>query len=250
MELLQGDCLELLKNIKDNSVDLVVIDPPYEFGTGGAFGAKKRKYHKEYTSLDKASTPLDKRKIKSRNETMFVSKGFDFTILDELIRVMKKTNIYVWCSKLQVSKLLNYFEDRGCNIDILTWHKTNPTPTCNNTYLSDTEYCIFARENGVKVNGTYHTKRKYYVSPANVEDKKLYKHPTIKPLNIIENLIINSSNEGDVVLDCFMGSGTTGVACRKLNRDFIGIEIDSEYFKIAKNRIEEVRLYEQQRLLG
>lgn len=74
-----------------------------------------------------------------------------------------------------------------------------------------------------------------------MEDKKLYKHPTIKPLNIIENLVINSSNENDVVLDCFMGSGTTGVACKKLNRKFIGIEIDEKYFEIAKNRIEEVK---------
>ena len=66
---------------------------------------------------------------------------------------------------------------------------------------------------------------------------KIYKHPTIKPLNIIENLIINSSNENDIVLDCFCGSGTTGVACKELNRKFIGIEIDREYHKIAVDRL-------------
>jgi len=93
-------------------------------------------------------------------------------------------------------------------------------------------------KNGVKIYGNYHTKRKYYVTPANVEDKKKYNHPTIKPLNIIENLIINSSQENDTVLDCFMGSGTTGVACKRLNRNFIGIEIDEKYFEIAKERIE------------
>lgn len=110
---------------------------------------------------------------------------------------------------------------------------------CNNQYLNDTEYCLFVRDSGVKVGGTYHTKRKYYVSSTNVENKKKYKHPTIKPLNIIKNFVLNSSNEGDTVLDCFMGSGTTGVACNLLNRNFVGIELDEKYFEIAEERIKK-----------
>lgn len=105
--------------------------------------------------------------------------------------------------------------------------------------MSDTEYCVFAREKNVKLYGNYHTKKKFYVSPANTDDKKKYHHPTIKPMEMISNLIINSSKEGDTVLDCFMGSGTTGVAARNLNRNFIGIEIDQEYFNTAKERIEK-----------
>ena len=247
-KLHNGDCLEVMKDIPDNSVDLVIIDPPYQFtngGGGGAFGSKKRKYHQEYNSLyyekpRKNETFLDKAKREQRNELRFISNGFDFEVLNELERIMKATNIYIWCSKMQVSKLLKYFEEKGCNIDILTWHKTNPTPTMNNTYANDTEYLIFAREKGVRVYGTYHTKRKYYVTPTNKVDKKLYKHPTIKPLHIIKNLIINSSNEGNTVLDCFMGSGTTGVACKELNRNFIGVELDEEYFNTAKERIEKI----------
>lgn len=131
---------------------------------------------------------------------------------------------------------MTFFKDY--NIDLLTWHKTNPTPTCNNKYLSDTEYLLFFRENGVKVYGEYCTKKKYYVTPTNKADKDKYRHPTIKPLNIMENIVLNSSKEGEVVLDCFMGSGTTGVACKKLGRDFIGVELDKEYFEIAKERIE------------
>ena len=250
IDLKQGDCLELLKDIPDKSIDLVIIDPPYEFKGakgGGAFGDKQRNYHKEYIELyKKTGSTKETERLRIMSNTMkniqhnkVLSKGFNFEVLDELLRLMKKVNIYIWCSKDQVRKILNYFENKNCVIDILTWHKTNPTPMCNNTYLSDTEYLIFAREKGVKIYGTYHTKKKYYVSPANVKDKKLYKHPTIKPLNIIENLIINSSQESDTVLDCFMGSGTTGVACKKLNRNFIGIEIDENYFNIAKKRIEE-----------
>lgn len=227
IDLRQGDCLELLKDIPDNSIDLVVIDPPYDFMSkhysfgktyagAGAFGTLSRTYHKE---LDDSN----------------IITGINEDVLKELIRVQKKVNIYIWCSKEQILKYMNFFKDY--NMDLLTWHKTNPVPTCSNKYLSDTEYILFFREKGVKIYGTYATKKKYYVTPTNKEDKKLYKHPTIKPLEIIENLIINSSQENDTILDCFMGSGTTGVACKNLNRNFIGIELDEKYFNIAKERI-------------
>lgn len=228
------DCLEGLKAIPDNSVDLIVTDPPYEIvagGAGGAFGADKRTYHAAYAELDHVKD------VKSGIRC----DGFDFTVLDECCRVLKKINIYVWCSKLQVRKLLAYFEDRGCVTDILTWHKTNPTPTCNNTYLSDTEYLIFAREKGVKVYGSYATKKKYYVSPTNKADKAKYGHPTIKPLDITQNLLINSSQEGDIILDPFMGSGTTAEACIRLGRHYIGFEMSAEYHAIAMERIKKVK---------
>lgn len=166
-----------------------------------------------------------------------LTKGFDYDILHEFVRVMRSVNIYVWCSKDQIRKYIDFFKDLNCSTDLLTWHKTNPVPTCNNKYLSDTEYLLFFREKGVKVFGTYSTKRKYYVTPANKNDKKLYSHPTIKPLDIIQNIIINSSEENATVLDPFMGSGTTGVACLNTNRKFIGMEIDKDYFEIAKKRI-------------
>ena len=70
-------------------------------------------------------------------------------------------------------------------------------------------------------------------------DRKKYNHPTCKPIPLLTNHIVNSSNEGDTVLDCFMGSGSTGVACANTNRKFIGIELDENYFNIAKQRIEE-----------
>ena len=221
IRLKKGDCLELLKDIPDKSVDLVIIDPPYEInanGSGGAFGKEKRKYHSEVKTL---------------------SDGITNLVLDELVRLMKKINIYIWCNKNQLRQYIDYFEELGATTDLLTWHKTNPVPTCNNKYLSDTEYLLYFRKDGVPMYGTYATKKKYYVTPTNKEDKKLYNHPTIKPVDIIKNLIINSSQEKDVVLDCFMGSGTTGVACKKLNRNFIGMELNEEYFEIAKKRINE-----------
>lgn len=223
VDLRCGDCLELMKDLPDNSVDLVIIDPPYEIisgKSGGCFGREKREYHAQLYD-----TGLD--------------KGIDNIVLDELIRIMKKINIYIWCNKNQLRQFIDYFEDLGATTDLLTWHKTNPVPTCNNKYLSDTEYLLYFRKSGVNMYGSYETKKKYYVTPTNKKDKQLYKHPTIKPLNIIENLVINSSKENDTILDCFMGSGTTGVAALKHNRNFIGIEIDKNYFEIAKERIEK-----------
>lgn len=152
---------------------------------------------------------------------------------------MKVPNIYLWCNKNQLRQYIDFFEDKGCTTDLLTWHKTNPVPTCNAKYLSDTEYCLFFRADSPYFGGYYETKHKYWVTQTNKKDKEQYGHPTIKPIEIIRNLIINSSKEGDIVLDPFMGSGTTAVAAKQLNRHFIGYEIDKTYYETALRRIAE-----------
>ena len=219
-KLYNGDCLEVMDRlIEDKSIDLVVIDPPYEIKTmKGGWTIGKRKYE---------------------DEVSFMIDGFSEEVLNLLCKKMKKINIYIYCSKLQVPKLLNYFINKKCNFEILTYHKTNPTPLCGNTYLPDTEYIIFAREKGVKIYGEYKTKFKYYTDKVNKDDKKKYGHPTCKPVPLLEKHIVNSTNENDIVLDCLMGSGSTGVDCMNTNRRFIGVEIDKDYFDIAKNRVEE-----------
>ena len=126
----------------------------------------------------------------------------------------------------QLFSLIDYFQKKKCNWNLLTWHKTNPIPTCGNKYLSDTEYCLFFREKGVKLYGSFDTKFTYYVTHSNMKDKKQFHHPTIKPLEIVKNHIINSTQENDLVLDCFMGSGTTAMACKELNRNFLGFELN------------------------
>jgi DNA modification methylase len=144
---------------------------------------------------------------------------------------------------------MKYFIDgKNCIFEIFTWHKTNPTPTHNNCYPPDTEYCLMFREKGTGMGGTMDTLKKYYLSPLNVNDKKLYNHPTIKPLEVVKNHIFNSSKENDIVLDPFMGSGTVGVACKELNRRYIGFEINKEYHKIAVNRLNGILANGQQSL--
>lgn len=221
-----ADCLNGIKQIPDNSVDLLVTDPPYVVGSkhgGGAFGTgeKSKSTQNHYEQIQP------------------ISDGFTTAVLDECCRVLKKVNAYVWCSKNQLLDLMQYFKDRKCNIDILTWHKTNPVPACNNKYLSDTEYLVFAREKGVKVYGSFETKRKYWITPLNTKDKNLWQHPTIKPLDIIYTLVYNSSQVGGVVLDPFIGSGTTAVAARNLGRHYIGFEIDQKYYDKAIERLSQ-----------
>ena len=123
---------------------------------------------------------------------------------------------------------------------MLVWCKTNSTPFCNNNYLPDLEYCLLFREQTCKLNDGYDLKSRWYISPTNKSDKDLYEHPTIKPLELVKRHILHSTQEGDVVLDCFMGSGTTGVACIETNRNFIGVEIDPHYFKIAEDRLKGI----------
>lgn len=217
-----ADCYEAIKCIPDKSVDLVIIDPPYEIPhtTGGGM------------LEDKGIRPM----FDSLEENNLAA-SFDFSILGELERVMKKRNIYIWCNKLLIPKLFEHY--KGSMFDLITWHKTNAMPLCGSKYLTDTEYCLYFHDT-LKLNTTYDTAKTHYELPINLADKQRYHHATIKPLQILQNLIINSSNEGDVVLDCFAGSGSTLVGAKNLNRKYLGFEIAERWYKVAKNRLNNI----------
>ena len=220
------DCLQGLRLIPDNSIDLIVTDPPYQIDG----------VH-EYKGND-----LGKRLINYQGKLMDdnLVSGFDTAILDEMYRVMKVPNIYIWCNIAQVPMYIKYFAlEKGCKMDILIWHKTNPMPCCNNKWLTDKEYCLYFRKGGYCNPSGYAEAKTVWHLPTNVKDKKLYGHPTIKPLPIIENIIRNSSKEGDVVLDAFIGSGTTAVACIKNGRKYLGFENNEVYYEVAQNRIKQ-----------
>lgn len=155
------------------SVDCIITDPPYELqqhSGAGAFGRANRDYHQ---GIDHLQT------------------GVSDTILYEMLRVCKRPNMYIFCSKEQLPQMFSFALKNGLSYDLLTWHKTNPVPTCNNKYLSDTEYIMFMRK-GANLCGTYETKRKYYVTPTNTADKRAYGHPTVKPLPLVRNFVVNS----------------------------------------------------------
>lgn len=229
IKLYLGNSNELIKDILDNSVDLIVIDPPYLLNmSGGKKGTSD--IAKTLLSLEKELTQVN------------LVNGYDMTILDDLVRVMNKINIYIWCNIAQIKSYLDYFIGKlDCSFEILIWNKTNAMPLFNNKYLSDKEYCLYFRKRGYCNPPTYQKGKTVFCLPTTQKEKKKYHHPTIKPLSIIERFIENSSRENETILDCFMGSGTTGEAVVNIggNRKFIGMEINEEYYNTAKERIEE-----------
>lgn len=220
------DCYKAIKDIPDKSIDCIYTDIPYLYVNGGVceseFGdrfAKKRKQLKE-------------------NE---ICNGCDYSIFDDLCRVMKKINIYIWCSKLQLLDIMKYFiEKKSCLFELLTWNKSNPQPGCNNIWLPDIEYCLYFREKGVVLNDGYELKSKWYASPINTKDKDKFSHPTIKPLQLVERHLKHATQPNDVILDTFLGSGTTAVACKNIGRQYIGFEINKKWFDIAKDRLNNI----------
>lgn len=222
IRLLKGDCIELLKTLPDKSVDLILTDPPYEYQNGGG-----------------GSSSLGSRAGKRNDDIEFISYSFDMnTVFNEFIRVCKIPNMLIFCSNRQISKIMGWFEnyDKNLSVTLLTWVKTNPIPTANNCYLSDLEFCIHVKGSGATINNDvpFDYKRKAYISKLVTIDRF---HPAQKPDELLKRYLMVHSNENDVVLDCFMGSGSTGVMCKKLNRNFIGIEITDKYFDIAQKRI-------------
>ena len=228
-DIYNEDCYEAIKKIPDKSVDLIIIDPPYELETEGS---KENSISKSFANMN--------------NDIKSLSQGIDLSILKELTRIMKRHNIYIWCNKKQILEYMKYFvEEQGCVFEIMTWLKTNPTPLCGGNYLIDKEFCLYFRK-GVKLNTRFETASTYWLSSKNKEDRDAFEHPTVKPLSIIKKLIGNSSNENDIVADFFLGSGTTCVAAKELNRQYIGFEIDKQYYDIAVKRLNGINANGQQ----
>lgn len=217
-----GDSYKLIKSIPDKSIDMIYTDPPYDFHCGmGDGGIFKNRIAGKYDDI----------------KGTILTKGIDDSILNEFVRIMKNINIYLWCNKVQIKSYLNFFSDYDTLFEILTWHKANPTPMTKNTFLPDTEYCLYFRQKGMSLNDGYELKHKYFLSKQNKADKELYMHPTIKPLPFVKAHILHSTQPNDIVLDPFAGSGTTCVACRETERRYLGIEIDKYYHKISVDRL-------------
>lgn len=216
--LYQGDCLEVMPTL--GPVDAVVTDPPYVLSDSvpGAshFGMSLNKFHSDAYKA--------------------IVSGVDYEALFIAVsEICKPVNAFVFCSNKQISSLMAECEGRGLATTLLVWHKTNAAPFANGVWRGDIEYIVHTRGNGATFNGGAIEKTKVIPHPIVQDDR----HPTVKPLPVIERLVRNCSDEGETILDPFMGSGTTLVACAKLGRKGIGIELDPDYFDIACKRVEE-----------
>ena len=222
IELWHGDCLEMMKDIPNASIDLVVTDPPYKTTSRGSSGG---------------TGGILKEEINKRGK-VFKYNDIEFNEwLPELYRVLKDTgHAYIMSNNKNLKNMLMEIENVGFNIyKTLIWAKNSPIT--NMYYMDSHEYIIFCRKGKAKRINNCGTK-----SVLNVDNPRNKVHPTEKPVELMEVLVTNSSQEGELVFDPFMGSGSTGIACINNNRNFIGIELDETYFNIAKERIENAKL--------
>jgi len=214
--ILNENCMHTLASLEDNSVDMILTDIPY--GAVTKNGEERAKYSGQLRKLDKGAA----------DEVTFDIQNF----IQECYRVCKGT-IYIFCGKEQVSTVFSYFSNKK---DGMTrhciWHKNNPAPSNGqHMWLDAFENCVFFK----KRKQTFNQVCKHSVWQYPVGRSK--KHPTEKPLDLFKYLIESSSNEGDLIFDPCLGSGTTALAAKQLGRNYLGVEINEEYYKVALERI-------------
>ena len=218
--LYNGDCRNVFNGIDSESVDLLVTDCPFKTIS---VGSKTPKGGIFLTREAKAGK-------------MFRHNDIEFSEwLPEVYRILKQdTHCYIMINARNLAELQQKAEKVGFQFqNILIWYKNNATP--NKYYLNAYEMILMLRKGKAKNINNMGTKNVLQIN--NIIGNK--NHPTEKPVELMKILIENSTVGGDLVIDPFMGAGSTGIACKELNRDFIGIEIDEKYFKIAKERIED-----------
>ncbi len=230
------DCVSSMNRISSGHIDLILTDPPYNL----ANFMKNRDTN-----------------LKRMRENFFGAAGWDDLSfenweksMDDFFgaapRVLKKGgSMLVFMSVIKVETIIKIAERHGLYYKTTgIWHKLNPMPrNMNLHFVNSTEawvYFIYGKRTGT-FNNYGKVLHDFVEMPvAHNGERKCGKHPTQKPVQLMEHFIQALSNEGETVLDPFMGSGSTGVAAKRNKRSFIGIEIDENYFKIAKQRIYEV----------
>lgn len=223
LKLIQGDCIEKLKKFDKESVDLILIDPPYLINY--KTGLRKDKSHRFCKPIINDNNP------QLLKET--------FKLLFDILK--NGGAFYCFCNSNRIDffkyEIEKYFKFKN----ILIWVKNGRTAgDLKGAYAKQTEFIIYAVKGRHILNGKRDTDVLNYKRVAG----KKQLHQNQKPVEMLEYLIKKSSEENDVVLDCFMGSGSTGVACLNTNRNFIGIELDEGYYKIAEDRINKLLVNE------
>ena len=246
--LLKGDSFKLLKQIEPKSVDMIFADPPYFLSSGGISCQAGKQVSVNKGEWDYSKTIEDR--IKYHRKWIALCR-----------EVLKDNGTIMISSTLHSVYAIGVaLELEGYSIiNNIIWRKTNPAPNlaCR-CFTHSTETIIWARkqltlkkkgkhyfnyeamkeENGGKqMKDVWDIEPEFFESStASKKEKKQGKHPTQKPIPLLTRLITAASNEGDLILDPFNGSGTTGIVASQLNRKYIGIEIDKEYLELTKNR--------------
>ena len=217
-EIYRGDCLDIMQSIPCEYVDLVLTDPPYNI-------ARENNFH----TIGRAGIDFGE-----------WDKGFDlFSYINDASRILKKDGSFIvfndWKNLGDIAK---YAEGVGFETkNMLRLEKTNPMPrNRDRCYVTDFEVAIWFVKRGAK--WCFNRQGSAYQRPKFTHSVERGLHPTQKSLKLMEELVKIHSNPDMLVLDPFMGSGTTGLACLNLGRKFIGIEKDEQYFEVARSRLE------------
>jgi len=211
------DCLEAMKQMPDGCVDLVLTDPPY--GVAYKTGYRKQEWHKFCTE------------IANDRDMVWVEP-----CCEELERLMKDNTALYWFSNHDAIDIVKpVIAGRFAYKNTITWVKNNWTAgDLEAQYGKQTELIVYANKGRKFINGS-RDQDVWYCNRVSGDGQL---HQNEKPVELIERAIVKSSNEGDIILDPFMGSGTTAVACIRTNRHFIGFEIDETYYNLACRRIQ------------
>lgn len=232
--LINEDCFSALKNIPDKSVDLILTDPPYNIAKYST-GNMKFDWRSDINN-DLADWDLVELQPKD--------------LIGEFQRILKPSgNIFIFCSYNIIGEYHKVFDPEYDTFQFMVWHKTNPVPNFRkSSFLNSCELIVGCWNKGHTWNFTNQKDMHNFVeSPIcmgaeRVKDENgKYLHPTQKPVSILEKIVKIASNENDVVLDCFSGVGSTGVASLKNNRRFIGIEIDKTYIDATEKRLQQYK---------
>lgn len=234
-EAVHGDCLDLFKQTKSQTVDLLLTDPPYKIIRGGRKrkddGKQPKGMFNRYTGDKEKEALLKSGKIFKHNTIKFEEW------VKEAFRVLKNdSHAYIFVNDRNMQELLNETTKAGFKlVNILVWKKNTNTP--NRYYLKNAEFILMLRKGAAKNINNMGTKTVLEVD--NFKGNR--EHPTQKPTELLEILINNSTQPNDIVLDPFLGSGSTAISALNTKRRFIGFELDKEYYDIATKRIKKIR---------
>lgn len=240
VRLLKGDCISILNQARENSVDMIFADPPYFLSNGGITC-----HAGKMVSVNKGK--WDKSKGVEENHK------FNLEWLKACQRVLKP-NGTIWVSGTThiIYSVGFAMQELGYKIlnDII-WYKRNAPPNLSCRYFThSTEIILWAAKNEKSkhyfdyklmksMNQGKQMRNVWEISAPSAEEKKFGKHPTQKPVELLTRILLASTREGDLVLDPFCGSSTTGVSALLLNRKYVGIDLEDEYLQLSKKRLEE-----------
>ena len=245
-ELIQGNCLEILDDLfkeKGEFVDLIFCDPPYFLSNGGITCQNGKMVKVDKGDWDKSNGPK-------------LNHEFNTEWLKRCQKILKPNGTIMVSGTFHVIYSIG-FAIQELDMKILnniTWQKPNPPPNLACRYFThSTETIIWASKNQKskhtfnyslmkEINQDKQMKDVWTMTSSGKKEKEHGKHPTQKPAELLKRLVMAASNEGDIVLDAFNGSGTTGIACIETKRNYIGIEIDKKYISLSKKRFKSKEL--------